>query len=54
VPHIDASPGVLERFYREARAAATHNDPNICPVFDVGTHNGIPYQRHPVPTASRT
>ncbi|MBT6154897.1 MAG: SUMF1/EgtB/PvdO family nonheme iron enzyme [Planctomycetaceae bacterium] len=34
---------LLERFYREARAAATLNHPNLCPVFDVGEIDGIHY-----------
>ncbi len=45
VPHLDArsSPQVLERFQREARAAALLRHPNICPVFDAGRIDGIPY-----------
>ena len=31
---------LLERFYREARAAATLRSPNICPVYDVGELDG--------------
>ncbi len=34
---------LLERFYREARAAATLNHPNLCPVHDVGEVDGIHY-----------
>jgi predicted Ser/Thr protein kinase len=50
VPHV--RPGdtggapdrrVLNRFYREAHAAAILRHPNLCPVYDVGQINGIPY-----------
>jgi hypothetical protein len=44
VPHIrpdDAS--ACERFYREARAAATLHHANICPVHDVGAIDGVTY-----------
>jgi tetratricopeptide (TPR) repeat protein len=34
---------LLERFHREARAAALLHHPNICPVFDVGTVGEMPY-----------
>lgn len=34
---------VIQRFYREARAAATLWHPNICPVYDVGQIDGIHY-----------
>jgi serine/threonine protein kinase len=36
-------PEVLQRFYREARTAATILHPNICPVYDVGEIDGIHY-----------
>jgi serine/threonine protein kinase len=33
----------LDRFYREASAAAYLDHPNLCPVYDVGQIEGIPY-----------
>ena len=36
-------PRHLERFYREARAAAGLRHPNLCPVHDVGEVDGVPY-----------
>lgn len=34
---------VLERFKREARSAATIHHANVCPLYDIGEFNGVPY-----------
>jgi serine/threonine protein kinase len=45
MPLFSAEEGsqVLARFYREARAAATLHHANVCPVYDVGAMEGVPY-----------
>lgn len=35
--------GRRERFFQEARAAATLNHPNLCPLFDIGEVDGVCY-----------
>ena len=39
----DEDSQVLARFYREARSAATLLHAHVCPVYDVGEVNGVPY-----------
>lgn len=44
VPFLGNDSGeIKQRFYREARAAATLHHPNICPVYDVGEFRGLPF-----------
>jgi serine/threonine protein kinase len=44
VPILDGRDAELaRRFQIEARAAAVLRHPNLCPVYDVGQHLGIPY-----------
>jgi serine/threonine protein kinase len=41
--HLIDRPGVLERFYREARAAARLCHPALCQVYDLGEWQGCHY-----------
>ena len=45
IPRFDpvAEPELLERFVREARVAARIRHPHVCPVYDAGRADGVPY-----------
>jgi serine/threonine protein kinase/class 3 adenylate cyclase len=42
-PEVVAAPPALDRFYREARAIAQLDHPNICRVYDVGCQDDLHY-----------
>ena len=44
IPKVDETDrGAIQRFQREARAMATLRHANLCPVYDVGELEGVPY-----------
>ena len=40
---LSRDPERIRRFEQEARAAGGLNHPNVCAVYDLGTHEGSPY-----------
>src|SRR5262245_64135134 len=41
--HVASDPDLKPRFEREAKTLAALSHPHICPVFDVGSQNGIDF-----------
>src|SRR5207247_1547044 len=43
VCRLSNNPTALERFKREAKAAASLRHPNLCPIFEFDVRDGIPF-----------
>ena len=41
--HVASDPDLKQRFEREAKTLAALSHPHICPVFDVGSQNGVAF-----------
>ena len=42
-PDLSGNPEYRQRFEREARTVAALSHPHICPVYDIGAHEGLDY-----------